>query len=117
MSPSYFSLLVTFFHNFDPHGRAFVRSACSTTVTVTMNFGSQTWTISPQDFNLGAIDNTGKMCVGGVFDLDAGTNGAAGDPSSGSPAWVIGDTFLVRISLKLDCFFSKILVLTHLNGS
>ena len=95
MSLSYFSLLVTFFHNSDPHGRVFVRSACSTTVTVTMNFGSQTWTISPQDFNLGAIDRTGTQCMGGIFDLDAGTGGGIG---SSGPSWVIGDTFLVCVS-------------------
>jgi len=70
---------------------------CSTQVTVELNFGSKSWPISNADFNLGAIDNTGQMCVGGVFDLDAGTNGAAGDPSSGSPAWVIGDTFLKNV--------------------
>lgn len=76
-------------------------------MTVELNFGgSQSWPISNADFNLGAIDNTGQMCVGGIFDLDAGTNGAAGSPSSGSPAWVVGDTFLVRIPQ----FFSSFLV-------
>jgi len=70
---------------------------CSTQVTVELNFGSQSWPISNADFNLGAVDNSGQMCVGGIFDLDAGTNGAAGSPSSGNPAWVVGDTFLKNV--------------------
>ncbi|KAH8116621.1 acid protease [Phellopilus nigrolimitatus] len=58
---------------------------CSTTVNVTMNFGSRTWAISAADFNLGAVDSSGTQCLGGIFDLDAGTT------------WVIGDTFLKNV--------------------
>jgi len=72
-----------------------LRTACSTDVTVTMGFGgTKTWPISPADFNLGSVDQRGQMCLGGIFDLDAGTNGALG---SGGPGWVVGDVFLVRI--------------------
>lgn len=67
-------------------------TACDTTVRVTMNFGSRTWEISEADFNLGAIDARGQQCLGGIFDLDAGTNI---DSSNSIPAWVVGDTFLV----------------------
>ena len=70
--------------------------ACDTTVSVTLNFGSRTWAISDADFNLGTIDARGQNCVGGIFDLDAGTNI---DASNSIPAWVVGDTFLVRCSL------------------
>jgi cathepsin D len=59
-----------------------------------MNFGSKTWPISPLDFNLGALDTRGTLCLGGMFDLDAGTNGVI---SGGPLQWVVGDTFLVRL--------------------
>ena len=71
-----------------------------------MNFGSQTWPISSDDFNLGAVDNAGTQCLGGIFDLDAGTSGGAGSPANGNPSWVIGDTFLVRISLSFSVALS-----------
>lgn len=81
---------------------------------MTLNFGSRSWQVSDADFNAGALDQTGQECLGAVFELDAGTgsSGGGGDaPGSGSgggggggggggqddgtPAWVIGDTFLV----------------------
>ncbi|KAI5116824.1 hypothetical protein M0805_006236 [Coniferiporia weirii] len=69
---------------------------CTTTVNLTLNFGSRSWAVSDADFNLGAIDSQGTQCLGGIFDLDAGTNGAAG-AASGTPSWVIGDTFLKNV--------------------
>ena len=67
-------------------------------MTVTLNFGSKTWAISPADFNLGVLDSRGTMCLGGIFDLDAGTAGGV----SNGPAWVVGDTFLVRPQLLIN---------------
>ena len=57
-----------------------------------MNFGGKTWSIDPQDFNLGATDRTGKTCQGAIFDL---TQGSSVGSSDTSPDWVVGDTFLV----------------------
>ncbi|KAL5523428.1 hypothetical protein ACEPAG_7601 [Sanghuangporus baumii] len=75
--------------------QGFFAFPCDTTVTVTLNFGSRTWEISDADFNLGAIDTQGQQCLGGIFDLDAGSSI---DPSNSStPAWVIGDTFLKNV--------------------
>lgn len=74
--------------------QGFFSFPCDTTVTVSLNFGSRTWAISNADFNLGAIDRAGDQCLGGIFDLDAGSNI---DPSSNVPSWVIGDTFLKNV--------------------
>ncbi|OCB89454.1 acid protease [Sanghuangporus baumii] len=74
--------------------QGFFAFPCDTTVAVTLNFGSRTWEISDADFNLGAIDAQGQQCLGGIFDLDAGTNI---DSSNSIPAWVIGDTFLKNV--------------------
>lgn len=73
--------------------------ACSTTVTVSLNFGSKSWDVSPEDFNLGAIDRQGDQCMGGIFDLDSASNESSGGSGNSGPSWVIGDTFLVRITL------------------
>ena len=75
--------------------------ACSTTTNVTLNFGSRTWAISDADFNLGSVTRGSSQCLGGIFDLDAGTgtSGGGGPASSSGPSWVVGDTFLVRLLL------------------
>ena len=76
--------------------------ACSTTVTVSLNFGSKSWDVSPEDFNLGAIDRQGDQCMGGIFDLDSASNESSGGSGNSGPSWVIGDTFLVRITLGFN---------------
>jgi cathepsin D len=64
--------------------------ACTTEVTVTMSFGGKTWPINSEDMIVGQA--SGSDCIGGIFDLTAGTNIP---PNSGNPSWVVGDTFLV----------------------
>ena len=80
------------------------RSACSTSVTVTMSFGGRTWPINPLDFNTGSVpsseNNNNNMCQGAIFDLSLGSNNAQ---SSGNPDWIIGDTFLVRNLSRCYC--------------
>ena len=44
--------------------------------------------------NLGTSGTDGQ-CVGGIFDLNAGSSAGGG---AGNPKWVVGDTFLVRNS-------------------
>ena len=67
-------------------------AACSTSINISMSFGGQTWPIDPKDMNFGPVDQTGKQCIGAIFDLSMGTNIVSG---GGNPNWVIGDTFLV----------------------
>ncbi|KAF9449184.1 acid protease [Macrolepiota fuliginosa MF-IS2] len=67
---------------------------CNTNIQVSMAFGGKSWPINPTDMNLGAIDRTGQLCVGGIFDLSLGSNIEAG---SGNPSWVVGDTFLKNV--------------------
>ena len=59
---------------------------CDTQVNVEMSFGGRTWTVSPADFRLAAIDD--ESCLGGFFVLDIGGS---------APAWIVGDTFLKNV--------------------
>ncbi|PIL25348.1 transporter [Ganoderma sinense ZZ0214-1] len=62
---------------------------CSTTVNVTMRFGSSSvaWPVSNADFALMKISSS--TCVGGFFALD--TSGTS------APPWIVGDTFLKNV--------------------
>ena len=60
-------------------------SACDTTVDIQMSFGGKNWTISPADFQLSKLTKT--QCLGAFFEIATG---------SSAPAWIVGDTFLVR---------------------
>jgi len=55
-----------------------------------MSFGGPSWPISINDLNLGTIG--GGQCLGAIFDVTQGTDIS----SQGTPAWIVGDTFLVR---------------------
>ncbi|KNZ76590.1 Lysosomal aspartic protease [Termitomyces sp. J132] len=75
-----------------PSMSGFFSFPCDTDVSVTLSFGGKAWPINTADMNLGAIDRRSSQCVGGIFDLGAGSNiGSA----TGNPNWVVGDTFLV----------------------
>jgi hypothetical protein len=65
--------------------------ACSTTVNVAMSFGGQSWAISSDDFKLAQISN--GECLGAIFVYSTGSGGS----NSGSPAWIVGDTFLKNV--------------------
>ena len=43
--------------------------------------------------NLGRISAGSDLCVGGIFDLTAGTK----TNSTGLPPWIFGDTFLKNV--------------------
>jgi cathepsin D len=66
-------------------------TACNTEVQISLSFGGNSWPISTSDMNLGSSGTDGQ-CVGGIFDLSAGSNAGGG---GGNPSWVVGDTFLV----------------------
>ncbi|KAG6907899.1 hypothetical protein DXG01_007006 [Tephrocybe rancida] len=58
---------------------------CDTTVDASMSFGGKTWPISEADFRLTQLSQ--NLCLGAFFDLTTGRS---------APAWIVGDTFLVR---------------------
>lgn len=61
---------------------------CNTQVNVEMTFGGRSWPISPADFIAGQVSAT--QCMGAFFEINNG---------GGAPAWIVGDAFLVRITL------------------
>ncbi|KAK0505294.1 aspartyl protease [Armillaria luteobubalina] len=67
---------------------------CNTNVEVTMSFGGKSWPINSQDMNLGPVTAGSSMCLGGIFDLTAGSNIPEG---TGNPGWVVGATFLKNV--------------------
>ena len=84
------------------------RSACSATITVSMSFGGRSWSIDPQDFNIGEdpklSSTSDRFCVGAIFDLSQGSN------VSNGPDWVVGDTFLVRSLSRLHACHSYLVL-------
>jgi cathepsin D len=68
--------------------------ACSQDLSVSMTFGGKTWPINSQDMAVQQEPDDSTLCIGAIFDLDAGTSIT---PNSGNPGWVVGDTFLVCI--------------------
>jgi len=72
----------------------FYEFPCDTNVQISLSFGGgSSWPISTSDMNVGTSGTDGQ-CVGGIFDLSAGSN-AGGD--AGNPSWVVGDTFLKNV--------------------
>jgi len=59
---------------------------CSTTVNAGLSWGGATWSINPNDFNLGASGNNDGNCVGALGD--------AGDLGLGTNVWLVGDVFM-----------------------
>ena len=59
-----------------------------------MAFGGRSWPIDAQDMNLGRASTTSDICIGGIFDLTAGSS--IGD-GGGNPNWVVGATFLKNV--------------------
>ena len=80
----------------------FLYLACKTSVSVTFSFGGKAWPISTDDMNLGSLDPTGELCLGGIFDLGLGSNIGSG---GGNPSWVVGDTFLVSGFLFVRSYY------------
>lgn len=59
-----------------------------------MSFGGKSWPLNTQDMSLGPERTGSNMCLGGIFDLSAGSNIPA---NSGAPGWVVGATFLKNV--------------------
>ncbi|EIN11518.1 acid protease [Punctularia strigosozonata HHB-11173 SS5] len=67
---------------------------CSMQLNATLNFGGRDWPISDEDMQFQQLDRQGTLCAGAIFDLDANTDIPVG---SGTPAWIVGDTFLKNV--------------------
>jgi cathepsin D len=65
---------------------------CDSQVAVAISFGGPAWPISVADLNVGTVSN--GRCLGAIFDISAGSNVK---PTSGTPAWIVGDTFLKNV--------------------
>ncbi|KAH8914448.1 acid protease [Atractiella rhizophila] len=62
---------------------------CNTTVHMSLTFGSRTYNITPDDFNLGPYTSSDETrCLGSFFTLDFGKS---------IITWVIGATFLKNV--------------------
>ncbi|KAK7060829.1 hypothetical protein VNI00_000562 [Paramarasmius palmivorus] len=59
---------------------------CDTSVSVTVAFGGNTWSISNADFQVSQVSN--QYCLGAFFSLKTGTS---------TPSWIFGDTFLKNV--------------------
>jgi cathepsin D len=77
-----------------PTGPGMFNFPCSQDLSVSMTFGGKTWPINSQDMAVQQEPDDSTLCIGAIFDLDAGTSIT---PNSGNPGWVVGDTFLVCI--------------------
>lgn len=66
------------------------RSACDTSVEVSVSFGGRSWPISAANIIADQVPNSNK-CQGSFFVLDLD---ATQDDSN--PTWVFGDSFMVR---------------------
>lgn len=63
-------------------------SQCSSVPQISLIFGSQSYSIDPQDFNAGNLDQRGRLCLGAIFALDM---------PAGAPEWIIGAAFLKNV--------------------
>ncbi|EFP78010.2 uncharacterized protein PGTG_03966, partial [Puccinia graminis f. sp. tritici CRL 75-36-700-3] len=69
---------------------------CSANPVLTLTFGGKQYSIAPDDFNVGAVDSDGKMCLGSIFAVESSSSSST-TKSSSSPAWIIGDSFLKNV--------------------
>jgi cathepsin D len=65
---------------------------CNAQLSIAISFGGPAWPISPADLNVGPVSN--GRCLGAIFDISGGDNVK---PGSGTPDWIVGDTFLKNV--------------------
>ncbi|KAG0705619.1 acid protease [Suillus ampliporus] len=61
---------------------------CNTAVAVEISFGGPSWSVSPGDFEFTSTGPTSNECYGAFYVIPT---------SSGTPPWIIGDTFLKNV--------------------
>ncbi|KAH7335776.1 aspartic peptidase domain-containing protein [Rhizoctonia solani] len=65
---------------------------CSSPPNVTFGFGGASYSVNPNYFNLGSVDEFGEICVGGIV-------GSSGVPDN---AWIVGDVFMRNVYTVFD---------------
>jgi len=65
---------------------------CSSKPSIALSFGGPAWPISAADLNLGNVNE--NNCLGAIFDITQGSDVKA---NSGTPQWIVGDTFLKNV--------------------
>ncbi|KAK1220022.1 hypothetical protein PQX77_017229 [Marasmius sp. AFHP31] len=66
---------------------------CATVPEVAFNWGGKTWTVSPENFNLGQTEEGSSDCVGALLGQDLGL---------GSKAMLLGDAFMKNVYTAFD---------------
>ncbi|GAA5827279.1 hypothetical protein JCM11251_001203 [Rhodosporidiobolus azoricus] len=61
---------------------------CDQSVNVTLQFGGVQYPIDPEQFNAGAVDRFGRLCLGAVFALET---------ESDAVSIIVGDAFLTGV--------------------
>ncbi len=70
---------------------------CSANLNIQLTFGGKSWSMNPQDFNLGSYPfTTSQTCLGAVFEIDLGSS------QYGVPQWIVGDSFLKNVFQVYD---------------
>jgi cathepsin D len=70
---------------------------CSANLNIQLTFGGKSWSMNPQDFNLGSYPFTNSQtCLGAVFEIDLGSS------QYGVPQWIVGDSFLKNVFQVYD---------------
>ncbi|CED83808.1 Aspartyl protease [Phaffia rhodozyma] len=62
---------------------------CSTSLNVSLTFGSVTYLIDSADMNVGPVDASTNMCLGGIYGSNLESNTTI--------QWILGDTFLKNV--------------------
>ncbi|CAE6463645.1 unnamed protein product [Rhizoctonia solani] len=65
---------------------------CSSPPNVTFEFGGGSYSVNPDNFNIGSVDSFGEICVGGIV-------GSSGVPDH---AWIVGDVFMRNVYTVFD---------------
>lgn len=66
---------------------------CNANPSISITFGGRQFSINSQDFNAGALDTSGRYCLGAIFATDLG---------EGAPEWIVGDAFLKNVFSVYD---------------
>ncbi|EGG01944.1 aspartic peptidase A1 [Melampsora larici-populina 98AG31] len=73
--------------------RGYYQFPCSSLPTLSLTFGGISYSISPDDFNIGKIDQSGENCLGAIFAVNSPTI----QSNLIAPSWIIGDSFLKNV--------------------
>ncbi|KAF8588106.1 acid protease [Ramaria rubella] len=66
---------------------------CSSSPSVSFNWGGKDWAISAANFNLGTSGSSSSQCVGAIIGQDLGL---------GNNVWLLGDSFMKNVYTAFD---------------